>query len=192
MLLVWMKKIKIAPLSVGCIFEKTKFQKMMILEYTGGKKKKRKKKILRKLFACMPLQVGNYDNSMRLQIVRLSKLGRWWYENTSISLFSKISFYLVVVENFIATLEKAFLNHKNTNIHPSTPSRKRFLPKSTTKVLSQQVKLVKSQEWRYQENIACTALMFISDALRHLVPFVQFKKRKKHPWRNVTFSKLNL
>ena len=72
-----MKKIKIAPLSVGCIFEKTKFQKMMILEYTEGKKKKRKKKILRKLFACMPLQVGNYDNSMRLQIVRLSKLGRW-------------------------------------------------------------------------------------------------------------------
>ena len=43
MLLVWMKKIKIAPLSVGCIFEKTKFQKIMILEYTGAKKKKKKK-----------------------------------------------------------------------------------------------------------------------------------------------------
>ena len=27
------------------------------------------------------------------------------------------------------------------------------------------------------------------DALRHLVPFVQFKNREKHPWRNVTFSK---
>ena len=29
-----------------------------------------------------------------------------------------------------------------------------------------------------------------SDALRDLVPFVQFKKREKHPWRSVTFSKV--
>ena len=28
-----------------------------------------------------------------------------------------------------------------------------------------------------------------SDALRDLVPFVQFKKREKYPWRSVTFSK---
>ena len=28
------------------------------------------------------------------------------------------------------------------------------------------------------------------DVLRYLVPFVQFKKRKKHPWRSVTFSKV--
>ena len=28
-----------------------------------------------------------------------------------------------------------------------------------------------------------------SDALGDLLPFVQFKKRKKHPWRSVTFSK---
>ena len=27
-----------------------------------------------------------------------------------------------------------------------------------------------------------------SDVLRDLVPFVQFKKREKHPWRSVTFS----
>ena len=27
-------------------------------------------------------------------------------------------------------------------------------------------------------------------ALRDLVPLVQFKKREKHPWRNVTFSKV--
>ena len=27
-------------------------------------------------------------------------------------------------------------------------------------------------------------------ALRDLMPFVQFKKRKKHPWRSVTFSKV--
>ena len=28
-----------------------------------------------------------------------------------------------------------------------------------------------------------------SDALRNLVPFAQFKKREKEPWRSVTFSK---
>ena len=30
----------------------------------------------------------------------------------------------------------------------------------------------------------------ICDALRDLVPFVQFKKREKHPWRSVNFSKV--
>ena len=29
-----------------------------------------------------------------------------------------------------------------------------------------------------------------SGALRDLVPFVQFKKREKHPWKRVNFSKL--
>ena len=28
------------------------------------------------------------------------------------------------------------------------------------------------------------------DALRDLVPFAQIKKREKHPWRSVTFSKV--
>ena len=30
----------------------------------------------------------------------------------------------------------------------------------------------------------------ICDALRNLVPFVQFKKHEKHPWRSVSFSKV--
>ena len=30
----------------------------------------------------------------------------------------------------------------------------------------------------------------ICDALRDLVPFAQFKKREKHPWRSATFSKV--
>ena len=30
----------------------------------------------------------------------------------------------------------------------------------------------------------------ISDALRDLVAYVQFKKREKDPWRSVTFSKV--
>ena len=28
----------------------------------------------------------------------------------------------------------------------------------------------------------------LSDVLRDLVPFVQFKKHEKHPWRSVTYS----
>ena len=32
--------------------------------------------------------------------------------------------------------------------------------------------------------------MSIFDALHDLVPFVQFEKRKKHPRKNVTFSKV--
>ena len=31
---------------------------------------------------------------------------------------------------------------------------------------------------------------FICDALRDLVPFVQFRKREKHLWRSVTFNKV--
>ena len=30
---------------------------------------------------------------------------------------------------------------------------------------------------------------FWCDVLRDLVPFAQFKKREKHPWRSVTFGK---
>ena len=32
----------------------------------------------------------------------------------------------------------------------------------------------------------------ICDALRDLLSYVQFKKREKHPWRNVTFSLVTL
>ena len=32
----------------------------------------------------------------------------------------------------------------------------------------------------------------ISDVLRDLVPFVQVKKREKHPWRSVTFKPTTL
>ena len=31
---------------------------------------------------------------------------------------------------------------------------------------------------------------FFSDALRDLVPFVQFEKREKHSWRSDIFSKV--
>ena len=32
--------------------------------------------------------------------------------------------------------------------------------------------------------------LIICGALRDLVPFVQFKKREKHPWRGATFRKI--
>ena len=36
------------------------------------------------------------------------------------------------------------------------------------------------------------AVNFQSDTLRDLVPLVQFKKREKHTWRIITFSKVSL
>ena len=33
-----------------------------------------------------------------------------------------------------------------------------------------------------------TLIRYICNALRDLLPFVQFEKQEKHPWRNVTFS----
>ena len=33
-------------------------------------------------------------------------------------------------------------------------------------------------------------ILQICDALRDLVPFAQLKKREKHPWRSVNFSKV--
>ena len=33
--------------------------------------------------------------------------------------------------------------------------------------------------------------LFVYNALRDLVPFVQFRKREKNPWRSVAFSKLS-
>ena len=33
-------------------------------------------------------------------------------------------------------------------------------------------------------------ILFICDALRDLVPFVQFKKPEKHPWGNVSCNKV--
>ena len=47
--------------------------------------------------------------------------------------------------------------------------------------------------WSHSKNIfwewfvAFNELSTICDVLRDLVPFVQSKKREKHPWRNVTF-----
>ena len=39
------------------------------------------------------------------------------------------------------------------------------------------------EKWKKSYLNAC-------DPLRYLVPFVQFKKREKHPWRSITFSKV--
>ena len=39
-----------------------------------------------------------------------------------------------------------------------------------------------------EKQSTCTSAV-TCDALRHLVPFVQFKKCEKHSWRSVNFSK---
>ena len=43
---------------------------------------------------------------------------------------------------------------------------------------------------RVQSSCTAITLITIRDVLRDLLPFVQFKKRKKHPWRSITFSKV--
>ena len=40
----------------------------------------------------------------------------------------------------------------------------------------------------YHERVISTGVL--CDALRDLVPFVEFKKREKHPCRSVNFSKV--
>ena len=42
----------------------------------------------------------------------------------------------------------------------------------------------------YWLDIQVKLQFLICDALRDLVPFVQFKKHEKHPWRGVNFSKV--
>ena len=54
------------------------------------------------------------------------------------------------------------------------------------------IKQVRSQKLKVEEHVkTCGKAQFkICDALHNLVPFVQFKKREKHPWRSasVTYS----
>ena len=38
--------------------------------------------------------------------------------------------------------------------------------------------------------VSTLADFLICDGLHDLVPFVQFKKREKHPWRSVAFNKV--
>ena len=37
-------------------------------------------------------------------------------------------------------------------------------------------------------NVAISTIISISDVLRDLVPFQQFKKLEKHPWRNAALA----
>ena len=47
-------------------------------------------------------------------------------------------------------------------------------------MITQLLPFLLTANWKYNKG----------DALRDLVPFVQFKKREKHPWRSVTFGKV--
>ena len=44
-------------------------------------------------------------------------------------------------------------------------------------------------KWKYKSE-RCGLRRFVIYVLCDLVPFVLFKKREKHPWRSVTFSKV--
>ena len=56
-------------------------------------------------------------------------------------------------------------------------------------------KTTKKIKYQLNPSLKAVSLFFyvyihICNALRDLLPFVQFKKREGHPWRNVTFSKV--
>ena len=38
-------------------------------------------------------------------------------------------------------------------------------------------------------NVCVDGAHFYCDAFRHFIPFTQFEKREKHPWKIVTFNK---
>ena len=44
--------------------------------------------------------------------------------------------------------------------------------------------------WQALDSPILKGFLIICGALHGLVRFVQFKKREKHPWRSVTFSKV--
>ena len=54
---------------------------------------------------------------------------------------------------------------------------------------------IEAGEWKrstnFMEHPVFHRWSCICDTLHDLVPFVQFKKREKHPWKNVTFTKSN-
>ena len=60
--------------------------------------------------------------------------------------------------------------------------------------LPQKINTVSRDTWKMQGKKTLTLLESIKlrncDALRYLVPFAQFSKRKKHPLRSVTLSKV--
>ena len=51
-------------------------------------------------------------------------------------------------------------------------------------------KYLQKQRYGVTSDIAQDLRMLIRDALCDFLPFVQFKKREKHPWRSVTFNKV--
>ena len=45
-------------------------------------------------------------------------------------------------------------------------------------------------QWTTRMMVVVINMFYKCDALRDLVSFVQFKKREKHSWRSVNFSKV--
>ena len=69
-------------------------------------------------------------------------------------------------------------------IHTSKSNKMFFQDKNVSSVLEYRWALYTVYYW------LAKSLFHRCDVLRDLVPFAQFKKRGKHPWRSVTFSKV--
>ena len=74
------------------------------------------------------------------------------------------------------------------------------LRKKPTGIIAERGVLKKSTKFKEKEPVMgyflvvffqrCSYLAHMCDALRDLVPFVQFEKREKRPWRSLTVSKV--
>ena len=51
--------------------------------------------------------------------------------------------------------------------------------------------MLKSPSLLFHFMLLLGSFINICDVLRDLVPFVQFEKREKHPWKSVTFGSCN-
>ena len=104
---------------------------------------------------------------------------------------------LMLGHKFMSSLYNPLFHHNFRRSHPEVFCKKlvlRNFAKFTGKHLCQSCK-PHQLYWLWLNFIRliviftqCIILRNIYDALRDLLPFLQFKKREKHPWRAVAFS----
>ena len=104
---------------------------------------------------------------------------------------------LMLGHKFMSSLYNPLFHHNFRRSHPEVFCKKlvlRNFAKFTGKHLCQSCK-PHQLYWLWLNFIRliviftqCDIFRNIYDALRDLLPFLQFKKREKHPWRAVAFS----
>ena len=90
-------------------------------------------------------------------------------------------------DKVLASVTRRFICYDTTPVHDNSKSRFHLEFSSMNYLLS--VFHIIGGQTIHDLSIVLFLDKHHCDALRDLVPFVQFKKREKHPWKSVTFSK---